>query len=156
MKRNIWIGILVAVIALPIWIGIAYLTQPTKSSSASTQKPIAIAPAGPSSEFLLMCSGKEPTAEQTNSAVEICAARVRGFADGHSMTMRIHEAKISANPLWCVDQNLSDGSVLATVLRWTDENPDRFWTIAKDANVPTATLMVVVAALHNKFPCESK
>lgn len=156
MKRITWISIFIAVIALAFWAGTEYVSQPTKSHAASVQKPIAIAPAGPSSEFLLMCSGKEPTAEQTKSAVEICAARVRGFADGHAMTMRIHEAKLNVKPLWCIDQNTTDSTVLATVLRWTDENPDKFWTIAKDANVPTATLMVVVAALHHKFPCEAK
>lgn len=112
----------------------------------------------PFSRFLEMCSGIQLTEEVAPVATANCLGRIRGLSDGHLMTVRLAAADPTSRSniqLWCIDATTTDKQVFDAVSNWTVENEKRFTEIVSQYKaIPTATVAVVVAALHATYPCE--
>lgn len=110
----------------------------------------------PSVQFLSLCSGLEDMTNETVQLVAVasCLARVRGFVDGHQVTVRMQKPGVSAIPaLWCVDADVTDKELLDSVLQWVDSNPSDYAKIIAAMPGTTAALAVTTKAVHDAYPC---
>lgn len=160
MKRiigNLLLAILVALLVIGFF---SSRSQPHIDRELVQQKiPLKeIRATPPSARFLEMCSGIQLTEEVAPIATANCLGRIRGLSDGHLMTVRLAAADPSSRSniqLWCINTTTTDKQVFDAVSTWTTENETRFNEIVSQyESVPTATMAVIVAALHAAYPCE--
>jgi hypothetical protein len=91
-------------------------------------------------------------------AVANCMGKIRGMSDGHSLTVQL----ASADPnnkgnisLWCVDERVTDQQLLDAVLTWTLAHTERYNVVTKGfVTDQSAAMAVMIASLHETFPCE--
>lgn len=110
----------------------------------------------PSVQFLSLCSGLEDMTNETVQLVAVasCLARVRGFVDGHQVTIRMQKPGVNAIPaLWCVDSDITDKELLDSVLTWVDTNSGDYKKIIEAMPGTTAALAVTTKAVHDAYPC---
>lgn len=110
----------------------------------------------PSVQFLSLCSGLEDMTNETVQLVAVasCLARVRGFVDGHQVTIRMQKPGANTiHALWCVDATVTDKEVLDSVMSWVDANPADYKKIIDAMPGTTAALAITTKAVHDAYPC---
>lgn len=163
MRRILWSIVGVMIISLTV-LSIIRATQ--RSPAPANQRAgdhIGLAPPATTSvgavRFLEMCTGITIKDEAVRLiAVSNCLGRIRGFADGHLMTVRLADASGKDGlQLFCIDEKQTDRQVYEAVAGWVAMNPVRFDEIAIQYQSPaTAAMAINVAALHAAFPCEKQ
>jgi hypothetical protein len=104
--------------------------------------------------FLELCTGVSIVSRGSQDiAYANCLGRVRGFIDGHAMTV---VANPDIEPLWCVNQMQPDIEVYNEIVDWVVKNPVKYKSIAAAAPPATASMMVAIAAAHERFPCKDE
>jgi Rap1a immunity proteins len=140
------------VFVLSVLAGVAFVfgirNIDTKNFSvASQQVPISI-------EFLSLCSGK--TVSDTNNPVAVgtCHGRISGFVVGHELTVHLAGNDGDLN-MWCIDHSkVTDKDLYLTVASWASTNPDRLKEFVEIEGSPNgAAALMIVAALHDAYPC---
>ena len=128
---------------------------PTPVLTPSTSLSVGVTPVSLESELLTMCTGLTALDPDVKPlAIASCLGRIRGFSDGHQMTTRmLSETEANRIALWCVSPQTTDIEVFQSVVKWSEANPERFYVLSKSAAAPTATMLIVVAALHAQYPC---
>lgn len=108
--------------------------------------------------FLSSCSGVTITSPNTKLvAYANCMGRVRGYADGHMISVMLHNAVSHNNDidvLWCIPQSQTDGQVIQSVLSWIDLNKADFTGITHQYKGVTGAYTVITKALVDKYPCK--
>jgi len=89
--------------------------------------------------------------------------RVRGYADGHAMTIRLmqlaaKEQSVPAilEPLWCVPATVTDRDLLKGVVEWTETHPVAFKKLATKYPGTTGSLAVITEALRTQYQCHKE
>lgn len=157
MKRIAWsiVGaIIVSLLVLNLIRGYHLAVNPVPVAAPATSTPVGAI------RFLEMCTGISIKDESVRViAVSNCLGRIRGFADGHLMTVRLANAagKDDGLQLFCIDEKKTDRQVYEAVAGWVAKNPTRFDTIAAQyESSATAAMAINVAALHAAFPCPAQ
>lgn len=87
-----------------------------------------------------------------NLAVANCLGRVRGFVDGHILTMEMLDNDL--RPLWCVSPIISDGDVLESVLEVADEVAAA--TKQEISTTHSSIVGLTVFAVSSRYSCEEE
>ena len=154
MKRILW-SIVGAIVVSLLVLNIIRVFN--LSHTPSVVAPAPSTPVG-ATRFLELCTGITVKDDGVRLiAVSNCLGRIRGFADGHLMTVRLANAsgKDEGLQLFCIDEKKTDRQVYEAVAGWVAKNPARFDEIvAQYESSATAAMAVNVAALHAAFPCQ--
>lgn len=105
-----------------------------------------------SNAFIAACAG---VSETNNDVIAYanCLGRISGVSDGHQFTAQLTGDMRSDIELWCTPPRTTDGALMATVLNWIESNPDRYSEIMVQLHAPTGAVAVIIAALHDAYPC---
>lgn len=150
------------------FVNVSELSIPSLPSftSAPASTPVASSPSlglTPAQQRLLsLCTGLELTEEPVTNelaaiAVSNCIGRIRGLADGHTMTAHLVAAKLQNAPdvrLWCIEEQVSDKQLLDTVVSWVEQNPARVKEIIGKFTDTNAATSMIVTALNHSYPCK--
>ena len=108
-----------------------------------------------SKDFVGVCSGMDISdAEVHLIAVSECMGRVRGFVDGHHLTVAMNRmAGAKSVNLWCMPDKLTSGQLLTEVMDWADTHPDEYVKIRTNVDDNNSATAVMIEALHTAYPC---
>lgn len=135
-------------------------------ASRATSKELSLQPvpsfaglAEPQQRFVELCTGLTLTSQTAPVAVSYCLGNVRGFADSHTLTVRLASAMnqqvADGLVLWCIDRSISDKQLLDSVVAWFASNAERVRELTSEyKDTPSARTAVLIAALHGSFPCQ--
>jgi hypothetical protein len=107
-------------------------------------------------QFLGLCTGLTARDSDTLLLERLsCMARIRGYADGHTMTVQFAASRGKYVPkLWCIPPTTTDQQVLSNVLGWVDRNPKQFTELTTKYPNITGAMAVITVALHRQYECK--
>ena len=158
MKKFIFFLLFGSLVSLGIW---RYndLTRMEQTVHVQPIPVVAKVPATntPSAEFIQLCSGLEPTSEQTRLLAQAnCLGRIRGYTDSHQQTVRMLQQQYAisrSSQLWCVPRSVNDKELLTVILRWADANPSEYDSVTSKYSGTAGAMGVLAAALRAEYPC---
>ena len=108
-----------------------------------------------SKDFIGVCSGMDMSnAEVHVVALSECMGRVRGFVDGHHLTVAMNQmAGTKSVKLWCMPNKVSSDQLLTNVMDWADANPDDYVDIRSKMDDSNSATAIVIRALRITYPC---
>lgn len=116
-------------------------------------------------KFLEMCSGLslDPKSHSSDSetigliAVANCLGRIRGYVDGHQLTitMQVRAGKSTMTPLWCVNPSVTDKELMDSIFSWSEAHSDEFDQITTQYNGSTASVGIMLRAISTQYPCKT-
>lgn len=130
----------------------------TNSYAVDISKPVMSMP----KEFITMCTNADVETSSTLVIAYVnCMGRVRGYVDGHQMTIdlqyTVHEQYsklLVLDPLWCIPTTVTDRELLFSVVDWTNSNHKDFKALAKRYPGGAGVSAVITKALSTKYPCK--
>ncbi len=108
-----------------------------------------------SKDFIGVCSGMDLTSPEVHIvALSECMGRVRGFVDGHNMTVAMNQmAGAKSIKLWCMPTQVTTDQLLTNVMDWADSNPDDYVDIRASMDDANSATAIVIRALRTTYPC---
>lgn len=111
----------------------------------------------PAQDFIGVCSGMDLTHPDVHVvALSECMGRVRGFVDGHNLTIaivQITDNSKRANTMWCMPTQVSTGQLLTDIMDWVDQNPNEYVKIRSNVDDDNSATAVMIQALRTTYPC---
>lgn len=108
-----------------------------------------------SKDFIGACSGMDVSNPEVHLlALSECMGRVRGFVDGHAVTvaMNNHVGVQSVN-MWCMPAKTSTDKLLTDIMDWADANPQAYTNIRAKMNNSNGATAIIIKALRTTYPC---
>lgn len=90
-------------------------------------------------------------------AVSECVGRIRGFVDGHNITVAV-AARAAGNQgakavrLFCVGPNVETEKLVAAVMDWAGDHVSEY-TRVMAADPQDGATIIMIKALHDTYPC---
>ncbi len=110
-----------------------------------------------SKDFVGVCSGIDMTNPEVHLiAVSECMGRVRGFVDGHDLTVamiQMASGNKRSNALWCMPTNVTSDQLLSDVMDWADRNPSAYVEVRSKMDDNNSATAVMIRALRETYPC---
>jgi hypothetical protein len=109
--------------------------------------------------FLNACSGVTITSANSQLvAYTNCMGRIRGYSDGHMLTVALHNEIFKTDkvkPMWCVPSSQTDGEVIQSVLGWIDANPAVYTSNNTQYTGLSGAYANITRALVDQYGCKS-
>lgn len=108
-----------------------------------------------SKDFIGVCSGMDMSNDEVVLiALSECMGRVRGFVDGHHMTVAVNRmAGAKSVNLWCMPAKVSSDQLLTTIMDWADANPDDYVDVRAQMDDNNSATAIMIRALRSAYPC---
>lgn len=108
-----------------------------------------------SKDFIGACSGMDVSNPEVHLvALSECMGRVRGFVDGHMMTVAMNQmAGVRSVNLWCMASSKTSDQLLTNIMDWADANPEDYTNIRSKMDDENGATAVMIRALHATYPC---
>ena len=108
-----------------------------------------------SKDFIGTCSGMDVSNPDVHLvALSECMGRVRGFVDGHTMTVAMNRlAGAKSITLWCMPTKVSSDQLLTNIMDWVDANPEDYNDVRSKMDDNNSATAVMIRALRTTYPC---
>lgn len=108
-----------------------------------------------SKDFIGACSGMDVSNPDVHLvALSECMGRVRGFVDGHMMTVAMNQlAGAKSINLWCMPTKVSSDQLLTNIMDWVDANPEDYTDVRSKMDDNNGATAVMIRALRTTYPC---
>lgn len=108
-----------------------------------------------SKDFIGACSGMDMSNVEVHVvALSECMGRVRGFVDGHHLTVAMNQlVGVKSVNLWCMPLKTSSDQLLTNMMDWVDANPSEYAVIRSKVGDDNSATAVMIQALRTTYPC---
>lgn len=154
MIKDASVGIKIVFLAV-VWVVVVFVVR--HAFQPPIQPPHPGDMTAPSVHFIGMCSGMamdDPDVQLV--AVAGCMGRVRGFVDGHDMTISMGQIAGRGNDIphmWCVTAATTTNQLMTDIMDWVEAHPKEYRGIIDTVGDADAAMVITVKALHAAYPC---
>lgn len=109
----------------------------------------------PYTSFISLCSGLDVSDQDVAMlGAANCLGRVRGIAEGHTLTVGLQPPSSTNQPMWCISHTTTDRQLVDAVIKWSVNNSQAYVNYVNQLSEDDAGTAIIVRALRETYSCK--